>query len=90
MDRLTSTFKLGCIFVMVWRVVIATHELPLIAMLSGRQTALDFVEIVYDGVLGSFVDAYEDSCMLVLMEDGVLRSKAPTTWRENHKIEKLI
>ena len=38
-----------------------------------------------------YLDAQGDACRLVLIEDGacVYRSKAPTTWRENHKIEEL-
>ena len=77
---------------MVWGTFIATHKLSLIAMPPSRQIAIDFVEIAYDGVLGSFLDAEEDARRLVLMEDGALvhRSKAPATWRENHKIEKLV
>lgn len=47
---------------------------------------------MYNGVLGLFLDAQEDACRLMLMEDGapVHRSKAPATWRENHSIEKLV
>ena len=58
----------------------------------GRRTAIDFVEIAYDGVLGPFLDTQGDAGSLVLMEDGapIHRSKAPATWRENHKIEKLV
>ena len=91
LDCLTPTFKSGRTSVMVWGAFTATHKLPLIAMPPGRRTAIDFVEIVYDGVLGPFLDAHEDASGLVLMEDGapVHWSKAPATWRENHQIQKL-
>ena len=51
-----------------------------------------FVEIVYDGVLGLFLDVQEGACRLVFMEDSVPihRNKVPRIWRENHKIKKLI
>ena len=61
-------------------------------MPPGRRIAIDFVEIVYDGVLGPFLDTQGDACRLVLMEDGapIYRSKAPATWKVNHNIEKLV
>ena len=84
-----TNFQVGT---MVWGAFTATHKLLLIAMPPGRQTAIDFVEIVYDGVLGPFLDAQGDARRLVLMEDSapVHRSKAPATWRANHNIEKLV
>ena len=47
----------------------------------GRQTIINFVEIVCDGLLGLFLNAYEDASRLVLMEDGALvhRSKGLAT-----------
>ena len=92
LDCLTPTFKLGRTSIMVWGAFTATHKLPLIVMPPGRQTAIDFVKIVYDGVLGPFLDAQWDTRRLVLMEDDapVHRSKAPSTWRANHNIEKLV
>ena len=56
LDCLTSTFKSRRTSIMVWGAFTATHKLPLIAMPPGRQTTIDFVEIVYDGVLGPFFD----------------------------------
>ena len=92
LDCLTPTFNSGRTSIMVWGTFTATLKLPLIAMPLGRRTAIDFVEIVYDGVLGPFLDAQGDARRLVLMEDGALvhRSKAPATWRVNHNIEKLV
>ena len=65
---------------MVWRTFTATYKLSFIAMPSGRQTTIDFVEIMYDGVVGLFLNAQKDTCRLVLMEDGasIHRTKAPT------------
>ena len=59
----------------------ATHKFPLIAMPPSRQTTIDFVEILNNGFLGPFLDAQEDACRLMLMEDGALvhRSKASKT-----------
>ena len=52
-----------------------------------RQIVLEYVEIVYDGVLDPFLDAQEDACRLVFSKDGacINKNKAPTIWRENHK-----
>jgi len=55
---------------MIWGAFIATYKLLLIAMPPRRRTAIDFVEIVYNGV--PFLDAQEDACRLMLMEDGAL------------------
>lgn len=76
---------------MIWGAFIATHKLPFIVMLLGRGTAANFVQIIYDGVLGPFLDAQEDACGLVLMENGapVHRSKVSASWRQSRKIEKL-
>ena len=72
LDCLTSTFKSGRTSIMVWDAFIATHKLPLIAMPPDRRIAIDFVEIVYDGVLGPLLDVQGDTRRLVLMEDGAL------------------
>ena len=58
LDYLTPTFKSGYTSIMVWDAFTATHKLFLIAMPPSRRIAIDFVEIAYDGVLGSILDAY--------------------------------
>jgi hypothetical protein len=70
----------------------ATNKLLLIVMPPSRRIAINFVQIVYDGVLGPFIDAQKDACRLVLMEDGatVHMSKVPASWRESCKIEKIV
>jgi hypothetical protein len=70
---------------------ITTHKLSLIPMLPDRRTIVDYVEIVFDGVLGSFLEEQEGVCKVVLMEDGALmhRDKVAKDWRENHNIEKI-
>jgi hypothetical protein len=77
---------------MIWGAFTATHKLPLIVIPPDRHTVVNFVQIVYDVVLSPFLDVQEDACKLVLMEDGVLvhRSKVPASWRESHKIEKIV
>jgi hypothetical protein len=92
LDCLTPTFKSGRTSVMIWRVFTATHKLLLIVMPPGRHTAIDFVQIVYDGVLGLFLGAQEDACRLVFMEDGapIHWNKVPASWREFRKIEKIV
>jgi hypothetical protein len=92
LNCLTATFKLGRTSVMIWEAFTATHKLPLIVMPLGRRTDVDFVQIVYNGVLGLFLDAQENDCRIVLMEDGtpVHRSKVPASWRKNRKIEKIV
>ena len=67
LDCLTPTFKLRCTSIMVWGAFTAIHKLPLIAMPLDRRTAIDFVEIVCDGVLGPFLNAQGDARRLVLM-----------------------
>jgi hypothetical protein len=60
-------------------------------MPPNRCIAVDYVEIIYDGVLCSFLEEYEGVCKDVLMEDGVLiyRSKVPKDWKENHDLKKI-
>jgi hypothetical protein len=41
---------------MIWGGFTATHKLNLINMPPNRRIAVDYVEIVYDGVLGSFLE----------------------------------
>ena len=70
LDCLTPTFKSECTSIMVWGSFTATHKLHLIAMPPDRRTTIDFVEIMYDGILGPFLDAQRDARRLVLIEDG--------------------
>ena len=77
---------------MIWGGFTTTHKLDFIAILFGQRTAIDFVEIAYNGVLGPFLDAQEDASRLVLMEDGapLHKSKVAANWRETHRIEKIV
>jgi hypothetical protein len=60
-------------------------------MPPNRHTIVDYVEIVYDEVLDSFLEEQEGVCKVVLMEDGapVHRDKVAKDWRENHNLEKI-
>jgi hypothetical protein len=87
-----TNFQVGTTSFMIWRAFTATHKLLFIFMPPGRRTAIDFVQIIYDGILGSFLDAQVDACKLVLMEDGtpVYRSNVLASWRKSLKIEKIV
>jgi hypothetical protein len=76
---------------MIWGGFTATHKLSLICMPPNRHIAIDYVEIVYDGVLGSFLKEQEGVCKVVLMEGGapMYRGKVTKDWRENHDLEKI-
>jgi transposase len=76
---------------MIWGGFTATYKLSLIQMPPNRCTSVDYVEIVYDGVLGSFLKEQEGVCKVVLMEDGapVHRGKVAKDWRENHDLKKI-
>jgi hypothetical protein len=41
---------------MIWGGFIATHKVSLIRMPPNRRTSVDYVDIVYDGVLSSFLE----------------------------------
>jgi hypothetical protein len=60
-------------------------------MPPNRRIDVDYVEIVYDGVLDSFPEEQEGFCKVMLMEDGtpVHRGKVAKDWRENHDLEKI-
>jgi hypothetical protein len=90
-DCLTPIFKLEKTSIMIWGGFTATHKLNLICMFPNRCTAVDYVEIVYDGMLDSFLGEHEGVRKIVLMEDGVLvhRGKVAKDWRENHDLEKI-
>ena len=76
---------------MIWGGFIATYKLSLIHMPPNRRIVVDYVEIVYDEVLDSFLEEKESVCKVVLMEDGTLmhRGKVAKDWRENHNLEKI-
>ena len=92
LDCLTPTFKLGRTSVMISGAFTATHKLLFIVMPPSRRTTVDFVQIVYNRVLGLFLDPQENNCRLVLMEDGapIHRSKVLASWRKSCKIEKIV
>jgi transposase len=92
LDCLAPSFKSGRSSIMVWGAFTATQKIPLVRMPPGRRTAVDFVEIVYDGCLGPFLSKQDEDAGLILMEDGapVHRSKVPKNWRERKGIEKLV
>jgi hypothetical protein len=60
-------------------------------MLPNRRTDVGYVEIVYDGILGSFLEEHEGVCKVVLMEDCALvyRGKIAKDWKKNHDLEKI-
>jgi hypothetical protein len=91
LDCLTLTFKSGRTSIMIWGGFTATHKLFLICMPLNRRTTVDYVEIVYDGVLCSFLEKQEGVYKVVLMEDGapLHRGKVASDWRENHDLEKI-
>jgi hypothetical protein len=85
----TPTFKLGHTSVMICEAFPATYKLPLIVMPLGRHTVVNFIQIIYDGILGPFLDAQEDSYKLVLMEDGPPIHRVKVR-QESCKIEKIV
>jgi hypothetical protein len=56
-----------------------------------RCIAVEYVKIVNDGVLDTFLEEQKGVCKVVLMEDDapVYRGKAAKDWRENHDLEKI-
>jgi hypothetical protein len=60
-------------------------------MPPNRCTIIDYIEIVYDGVLGSFLEEQEGICKVVPMEDNapIHKDKIAKDWRENHNLEKI-
>jgi hypothetical protein len=76
---------------MIWGGFTATYKLSLIHMPPNRRIIVDYVEIVYDEVLDSFLEEQEGICKVVLMEDGtpVHRNKVAKDWRENHNLKKI-
>lgn len=60
-------------------------------MPSGRRTAADFDDIVYDAALGPFLHSRPDASQLILMEDGapIHRSSESKNWRDRRELRKL-
>jgi hypothetical protein len=73
LDCLTPIFKLGRTSIVIWGGFTAINKLSLIHMPPNRPNTIDYVEIVYDGVLGSFLGEHEGVCKVVLMEDSCKR-----------------
>ena len=86
---LAPTFKTDRESVMVWGAITYGKKSDLVFLGKDRRTATDFVDQVYEGALLRFLKELNEP---LLMEDGapVHRSKAPKTWRDEHKIDKLV
>jgi hypothetical protein len=67
---LAPSFKSGRSSVMVWGAFVNNETLPLVVMPPRRRTATDFVQIIYEPILGPYLDAHLDARNLTLMEDG--------------------
>jgi hypothetical protein len=76
---------------MIWGGFTTTYKLFLLHMPPNRRTTVDYVEIVNDGRLDSFLEEQDGVCKVVLMEDGVPvhKDKIAKDWRENHDLEKI-
>lgn len=87
-DCLAPTFKSGRTSVMIWGAFYNNLRSSLGFMIPGKRTALDFVDIVYEGPLKEFLLLVPGA---ILMEDGapVHRSLAPKKWREDRGLQKL-
>jgi hypothetical protein len=75
--------------VMVWGAISLNKKSRLVVMPVGRRTAVDFVEVVYEGPLIEFLDEF---IYPVLMEDGspLHRSNAPKHWLQEHEVKKMV
>lgn len=87
-DCLAPTFRSGRVSLMIWAAISWEMKSELAFMESGKRTATDYVEVVYNGPLRKMMEQISDA---ILMEDGapIHRSKAPKEWREQHGLEKL-
>ena len=76
---------------MMWGGFTVIHKFSLIHMPPNRPITINYMEIVYDGVLGSFLEEHKGICKVVLIKDGTLvhRNIVTKDWRENHDIEKI-
>jgi hypothetical protein len=88
LDYLVPSFKSGRTSVMIWGAFYNNLRSSLAFMIPRRRTALDFVDIVYEGPLKEFLLLVRGA---ILMEDGapVHCSLAPKKWREDRGLQKL-
>jgi transposase len=91
MDCLVPTFKSGRISVMVWGGFSGYDKSPIVIIPSDRRSAVDFVDIVYEGTLFGFYFLHDHPDNLFLMEDSapVHRSRLPQLWKEAHHMKCL-
>ena len=91
LDCLTLIFKLGRTSIMIWGGFTATHKLSLICMPLNRRTTVDYVEILYDGVLCLFLEKKEGIYKVVLMEDGAPwhKGKVASNWEKTTTLRRL-
>lgn len=90
-DCLCPSFKSGRVSIMIWGAFSGYHKSPIVIIPTGRRTAADFVNIVYEGALFSFYSLHDRSNDMSLMEDGapVHRSSLSNRWREAQSMAKL-
>lgn len=67
-NYIATTFKFGCILVMVWNTFTSFAICPLVIMLLNRRTSINFVT-GYDRALSGFYFLYNHLKQLKLMED---------------------
>ena len=60
-------------------------------MPKGRRTALDYIDIVYEGALRDYFNSHTNPATYLLMEDGapVHTARVSATWLGNQGISKL-
>jgi transposase len=85
---LAPSFKSGRSSLMIWGAICGSCKSELAFMDRGRRTAVDYVDMVYQGPL---LDMMCKVSGAVLMEDGAMihRSNAPKQWRELYMLSKL-
>lgn len=90
-ECLAPTFKSGKVSVMVWGAFTATSKGRLIQMPTGRRTAVDFTEIIYDEELEDYYFSHCDPEPPILMEDGapIHRAAVSAAWRELRGMTRL-
>ena len=73
---------------MVWGAFTGYEKSPLVIILVDERSAVDFVNLIYEGTLSGFYFMHDQPHELTLMEDGapVHRSRYLEHWREVHGI----